>query len=1019
MASPAELERQVVFGLNSLGQRNAHHEFEQLCLGLARRRITSNLLPATGPVSAGGDRSRDGESFWSNLANELPDTSLFVSMISEKQVILACTIQQQDVATKIRSDIAKLGQQNVDRVAYFITGPLAVGIRHRLIEEALNDHAIELQIWDCEAIGHHLKDPDLFYLAVTYLQLPAEFAPDPPTAEVALPDWYVADREHWRNRDRPASTPGDLIELRQLLRYSRDHAVARADLPDWVARVREMLGESPGPILLAQARYEIATATLLGMSDLRPADDLVRSYFEDVRSLDDLGVLEDAAYLVTFGYGAYLRDATDILRDELDSWHAELRTRIDRLLADSPFPNARATLLSLAARLALQQDYPRDRRPLPGEIASITENAEQVRTAVEAGQPIQLDLTGTEFVDLDGAMARLQELVECLQDAPMFPIKHTADLFDLFTPSLAAHPLYATVRDGLDAATERVEGEAARGERAQNRAINLYNSGQLIMALHEVHEAKINWWHGDTIEGGIIMSFLASRIYSDLGFPIAAKQYALSAATAARSSNDPDLAGNIARGFILAATYEHQAGMWLSATETFRIGMLAQHQYTDEPTNLERFTYVNDMLVDQALIVRAARTVRPDCASLIDQAIASVGLGDPIDTMLASVNHVAPMAAEEYAMAADRDGLGRPFSDSGLTRCYLWSALGTTWVVTCANTRPAVLATERFIAGLQITLAELASQDALLLSGTVTIEVIPDGNDLSDEAERCHNLPSNDGSRWEVHLTSVDAIEDQNAHVEVTTSAVQVIADRSLLPRKELLAQVDAAFSQGLWHKLLASRPYDEIADILRPSHFDAMSSLSAPPPGADIPLEVQPRSDEIGTRHGPAPGYDQTEALRSVQARYDNMIPMVRYTLDRLRQETAFQDTLVNLRSEGWLDWHVLTAVANLSGNEKLRRRGITLTTGMTPADKQAAQAAMKEPEKASDAPMPADLFEESRLRAALNGAVLSTLGNLGLASHQHTPDFPAILRFLGERYGYWTDDVPHDPLFSPTPTR
>ena len=44
-----QLEKRIRFALSTLGESNSHHEFEALCLGLARRRITSNLLPATGP----------------------------------------------------------------------------------------------------------------------------------------------------------------------------------------------------------------------------------------------------------------------------------------------------------------------------------------------------------------------------------------------------------------------------------------------------------------------------------------------------------------------------------------------------------------------------------------------------------------------------------------------------------------------------------------------------------------------------------------------------------------------------------------------------------------------------------------------------------------------------------------------------------------------------------------------------------------------------------------------------------
>lgn len=1015
MGSPTELEQQILFGLSTLGQRNAHHEFEQLCLGLARRRITSNLMPATGPVSAGGDHSRDGESFWSNLSLELPGTSVFVSMVATEKVVLACTIQQSDVAGKIRTDIAVLGAQNeVERVAYFITGPLPVGKRHSLIAEALNDHQIKLEIWDCTAISNHLKDQDLFYLAVRFLHLPSSLAPEPPPSDAALPGWYTEDRQHWRDRSTPASTLGDLVHLRRPLRHATLHVEARADLPDWLAEARTLLGQSTPTTLRARARYEIAIATLRGMSTLRPVDDLVRSYFADIMgSIDELGLLEDATYMLEYGYGAYLRTVTDITRDELDAWHAALQEKVERLLGAHPFPNAEASLLALATRLALHQDYPRDRMPQPDELVPFAEATERVVAAVEAGEALQFSMEGVSFVDIDKGMLALKRLTEQLPNTPLFPVKSIADYFDLLVPGLVDHPLYETVRDALDVAVESIEGKAARGDRAQSRALKFHGAGRLLNALSEIHEAKINWWHGDTIEGGVIMSFLASRVYSELGLPIAAKQYAMSAAVAARNSNDPDLGASVARGFLLGASYEHQAGMWLSATQTFRIGLLAQHHYADEPTNTERYPYVQDMLVDQAFILRAARSVRPEYLPLIEMATSSVGLADVLNAMLAGVNQSPALAEDDYAEIADRAGLGRPFSDAGPTRRYSWAALGTTWTVECDNDRVAVLAAERFAAALQITLAELASHDALLLTGAVQIKIQPDRPSLPTGAEYCVNVASNTDSRWELHLTPAAAMKPETAHLEVTSAVIYVLIDRSLLSREDFILTIERAFAKGLWHKLLASRPYDEIADILKPEQYEELAGLTTVAPGKSVELAVRPGSTAMEAITAPAPGYDHAESLRTVTARYENMIPMVRLTLGRLAADAAFQATVRRLRGAGWLEWHLLTAVANLAGSERARRSGVRLTADMTQAEQVRVQAVMKQSETEIDEPMPMSLFSEEGMRSCLSVAILSTLGNLDLTNNQKTPDFPAIFRFLGDRYGYWTDDVPHDPIF------
>ncbi|MCE0447149.1 hypothetical protein LT493_30385 [Streptomyces tricolor] len=108
------------------GRAQRHHEFERLCLEVARRRLVSNLLPATGPVSSGGDQGRDGESFWTALAHPaVPPASEFAARASPQRVVLACTIQRADVPAKVRKDLAAITGQGapVDRVLCFTLAP--------------------------------------------------------------------------------------------------------------------------------------------------------------------------------------------------------------------------------------------------------------------------------------------------------------------------------------------------------------------------------------------------------------------------------------------------------------------------------------------------------------------------------------------------------------------------------------------------------------------------------------------------------------------------------------------------------------------------------------------------------------------------------------------------------------------------------------------------------------------------------------------------------------------------------
>ena len=70
----------IRFALFQMRARNDHHEFEHLCRALARQRITPNLLPATGPVGAGGDQGRDFETFLTYLRGQVRDLGVFLGI---------------------------------------------------------------------------------------------------------------------------------------------------------------------------------------------------------------------------------------------------------------------------------------------------------------------------------------------------------------------------------------------------------------------------------------------------------------------------------------------------------------------------------------------------------------------------------------------------------------------------------------------------------------------------------------------------------------------------------------------------------------------------------------------------------------------------------------------------------------------------------------------------------------------------------------------------------------------------
>ncbi|GAB2460588.1 hypothetical protein HD599_001173 [Conyzicola lurida] len=1012
MTSPTELERSIRFGLGTLTETNSHHDFETISLGLARKRIATNLMPATGPVAAGGDQGRDAESYWTNLTNEGAPSSLFVVGATDENVVLACTTQQADIPSKIRADLQSICSRGepVDRVVYFTLTPVPVGKRHELQEHARANHSVALDIWDALAISRELAEHDLYYLAVDYLHLPAELAPERPVSLTSRPEWYENDLARWRAKALPASTLGELVDLRDGLRLASNDASLARDLPEWL-RMAEALRENAATDEIAvRVQFEIAWATMRGTETLRPADEHVRAFFSLVpESLDDPGILRDATMLLDLGYAAMLRQVTGIPRAELETWHETLVDKIDSQLAEDPYPNTRALLLSLEAYLALHQKYPSDLLPQKGEVLSLPETAAAVRNRVRTGG--LPSIAGIELVDVDKGMNALRTLVDALEDTPLFPVGDTADIFGLYTTKLADHPSYEHVRDGLDAAVERIEGEAARGNRALDRAFQFNSEGRLLDALHEIHTAKINWWHGDTLDGAINMLLLVAKIYYQLNLPLAAKQYALAASVVARGASDPALKHYVAEGFLIAATCDHHAGQSVTATHTFCLGVLAQRAYVENPMDSDSDSTLLNMLQDQCHILRAAHTVRPTLVPLLESILEPAGVMPSITAMLEAVSELPTSTENEIAEITDKSGMGRLFSDVGAHRNYSWSALGLTWSVRCANERVAVLTTERFIAAAQVVLADFARHDAHFIRGTLEIEIRADATNGQGGV---NSVERSSGGVWRLHLTPAAGCDLDALHLETIGAVMHFLVTQSLLSQQDFSDLMETTFAGGLMHKSTIVRPYDELADFITTEQLQVMSARPELCIGwSSTPSLINP-SPDLQPRKSLASTYKKNRAqiLENIAYRYETIPSVIGPTLASLLQNAQFTSTARVLKSEGWLDWHLLIAIVNIVINRRAVSRGMALTRQMTDTQRQAFIDLAHTPALATDPVLPPEIFDEDELRFHLASAAASGVASIGLTIHAGSVPTDAILEFLGERYRYWNDDTPHDPL-------
>lgn len=188
---PTEAERFIRFQLEQLTTRNEHHMFEEISFRIAERRLSSNILLATGPVSAGGDQGRDAETYYTSLPEELPGAGGFVGRATTEPLVLAASVQKGGLEAKIRADLESIcGKgERVARVAFFAVQDIEVAVRHRLQAHARSLHAVSLEIFDGQAVMRMLAQGDLVWVAQRYLELPSHLVPETPDEQ--QPDWYL------------------------------------------------------------------------------------------------------------------------------------------------------------------------------------------------------------------------------------------------------------------------------------------------------------------------------------------------------------------------------------------------------------------------------------------------------------------------------------------------------------------------------------------------------------------------------------------------------------------------------------------------------------------------------------------------------------------------------------------------------------------------------------------------------------------------------------------------------------
>jgi hypothetical protein len=976
----------VRFQLDQLSAESGHHKFERLSFELARKRVCSNLLPPTGPVSAGGDQGRDAESIRTHLTKEGLARTAFVGLASDRNIVIACTLTQKGrVKAKIKKDVQVItgSGRPVTDIHYFCASDIPVASRHKLEAWARAEHDVELHIRDGQAISRDLADPDCFFIAMEYLSVPGDMYPQ------LVPDnterWYRDSLAHWKNYQDKPRTFAMFSDLRSATHHATFEEDLQKDLPFWRERLEQFLAEGVNPVLRRRAVYEIAVASIRGLGTLDGQENRLSLYFSEVTGDGSLSDLRDASILVNYCLGAIVLHGIQLDEDEVLGWHADLTRELEQRLDATDRPGQRCEILHTLGYLRLRGDV--------------------------SGDPT-----------LPSGIETWLQLCDEVDHAPLFPLERFADFLTNSIELIGPHPKYDALARRVDELLATRVGRLVATEKCRDRAVAFHNQGQILRAISELHTIKVNWFADETLRGSVLSMLFIAGCYSDLVLFVAAKYYSLAAAWVGVDSEKPGVRRLVSRALFQAAEIDYRVGNWCGWLRLADLAIKSHAEFDPNPGDFDANPELERILFYAALVLAITQQISTPLAIEVQDVVSNWGLDDLIrDPLRAGREDWSNQdAAVIQADLEDRLGV-RAYMDLADQREIVWHELGLLWRVRWRNDFQTTVGAEQLAAALQVAVTDFANIDLLLLKTEIDIFVsIDDIDTLSVEPNH-----TNEDRRWRVVLPRHQSGPKGDLDWQSATLAgvaIHLLRDVSLLPHSEFMAALEQVVKNGLMANVFVARPYGEL--------YRDIYSEEALIRDLEIPVELRNQRlarfptphPEVSWINGPAPKYSERDSLEAIMNRYEGILTKLPVTIVRLSQCTEFQQTVAELRGEGWRDWHILLAVASIVGNIRMR---LTLAPPELSAEAPDQNVLKKFTQQfietmgdlnlESSAPVDLGEFTIDNLREHLGITMGATLKGLGLELHQDVPDLPAISEFLSRRYNYWTDDIEHPDPFCP----
>lgn len=973
-----ELAQYIRFQLSQLLPQNKHHDFEHLCRHFARLRICGNILPATGPVGAGGDQARDFETYRTYLESTPIAMSTFLGSAKDKKLVFACSLERR-IEPKIRSDVSTIcsGPEHVDAIYYFCEVHLPIAKRNRLKRWAYASFQVEIEIFDGQALSEQLTDLDVFWIAEEFLDVPAELYPSRGVPTGA----YLEFKERWIVKGATPWSYSDFFQIKYGLRRATFNEEAKPDLGKWLKKMEAYLEDERHADLRRRASYEICVANLRGLNNLDDKRDLVEEYFSRISDLESLSDLQDASTLLSYCSSAFLYGHFSIEPEKLFQWTHSLIGRIEQALDNVVGYGAKCRLLEIRGQAGF----------------------------------LQFREGTTPEVSLNEAFKSWSLLLDEVDKAPLFPLEHFADYLTLVTKIAGDNEDFIRLTQRLDELlTNRSSGYVA-AEKCRDRAVAYYEAGMYVQAIKQLHQAKIKWFSAEALRGSLLSMLLLSDCYQRLGLVYPAKYYATGVAFLSHQHDDEHIKAFVPKALFALANCCYQAGEWLTFAHMAGLALASHNMYDKFPLDVEQHEGLRRTFAHTAILRTIARRFHQNSAEAFDRVVASWPIDPFTREMLESLStehttYYKELPLDDLWKTVQEQLAGRPFSDVGEVRRISWRALGIRWEVDFANEHLVTCVAEEFVSTLQVILADLANRDLVLLPTSVLIKArILDGRQIEVKS-----VPSNEVATWRVGFPRA-WVKNQAAfddfRLGIQSLAVTILGSCSMLKHDAFLSEVEHAFAEGLPAKTFAVGPYSELyAEFLPEAEFSSLPCNKLLPLLPSLGFQASEHL-QLAWIAEDGPGYSKDLASEFLANRYSQAIKPIRLTLPRLLADDGFRAVLRHLRDDGYLDWEILLMVSNICVDYRVKLQ--VPVTAPPSAQTRILLGLIGREEKEDDPAIPPSVFTEERIEIQKLVSLGSIANTWGLELHMQTPDFKALETLLDVRYHNSQDDIEHEELF------